>query len=134
MATITAYPSVMERGICISPYAPPYTLPFPDPPVAARSLSPTKLVIPPQNPTNISNGNQAIMIFPTAGELFDQIRPWGTLRKVSVWVVNEFSGTGRDPHGNPRWEARVEFWYEDEAKRFDVGFGQTGSIVKGWQL
>jgi len=65
---------------------------------------------------------------PTPGQLFDAIRPWGSLRSVGVWA----DGLGEDKQ--TIWGARVEFWYEDEARKFEVGFGQTGSLVKGWQM
>ena len=68
---------------------------------------------------------------PSPGELYDEVRKWGSLRQVSVWA-HEAARQGEN--GQLRWGARVEFWYEDEAARFEVGFGQTGSTIKGWQL
>jgi len=73
------------------------------------------------------------MICPSPGELFDAVRLWGSLREVSVWAVKAFPDQ-EEGEGNLTWRARVEFWFEDEARRFEVAFGQTGSIIKGWQL
>jgi hypothetical protein len=32
-----------------------------------------------------------------------------------------------------RWRARVEFWYEDEAQRFEAGFANS-QVLMGWQV
>jgi len=76
---------------------------------------------------------------PTPGELFDALRPWGSMRDIAIWA-GDVEPLGRDSniteHSRPvlDWGARVEFWSEEEAARFQVGFGATGSLVKGWQM
>ena len=37
------------------------------------------------------------------------------------------------PDASPTWCARIDFWYEDEAERFETGFGLMNNI-KGWQM
>lgn len=64
---------------------------------------------------------------PSPGELFEAVRPWGSIRQVGIFLQPT-------SHTESLWFARVEFWYNDEARRFDVCFGETGSTIKGWQV
>jgi len=99
------------------------------------------LVHPPNLPQNHTQADEFVAKCPTPGELFDAIRPWGSLRTVGVWVQNIHQsqdgmtgGAGCGGGAELKWSAKVDFWYEDEARRFEVGWGQTGSLLKGWQL
>ncbi|KIR32432.1 hypothetical protein I352_05259 [Cryptococcus deuterogattii MMRL2647] len=67
---------------------------------------------------------------PSPSELYDAIRPWGSLKSVSTWLA----GVAPEDPATPDWFAKVEFWYADEAQRFETDFGQTGSLIKGWQV
>jgi hypothetical protein len=75
---------------------------------------------------------------PTPSEVFDAVRSWGSIRQLSVWSESATGGVvdaKRAPSTHvPSWGARVEFWYDDEAARFDVGFGQRACLIKGWQV
>ncbi len=133
MATLPIHPFMVERGVFISPYPAPHIVPFPDPPVAARYLRPTMLMQFPEIPLESTATAGFMASCPSPGELFDVVRQWGSLRQVSVWADNS-GDTPADGPANSKWGARVEFWFENEARRFEVGFGQTGSIIKGWQL
>ena len=67
---------------------------------------------------------------PTSGELFDACRQWGAVRALEVWIT-----TKEFKDGQPiEWRARVEFWQEDEAHRFEVGMGDFGMLIKGWEV
>lgn len=134
MATLPVHPFIIERGIFISPYPFPLILPSPHTPVPARCLQPTKLSGPAET-TIIDPLTAGFMsLCPSPGELFDAVRQWGSIRQVSVWAHASSESPVRNPFGNLTWGARVEFWFETEARRFEVGFGQTGSVIKGWQL
>jgi hypothetical protein len=128
LATLPNHPFFVAHGILLSPYPSSDLLPLPDPYTPARAVRPTRHV----EPRPEADGENPTTIFvahcPTPGELFEDIRPWGSLRSVRVWA------DGFEGDAAVSWGARVEFWYEDEARRFEVGFGQTGSLVKGWQM
>lgn len=66
---------------------------------------------------------------PSPGELFEAVRFWGSVREIKVWAEPPVQ-----EGGPPSWGARIEFWYEDEARRFEIGFGQRGSHIKGYQV
>ena len=63
---------------------------------------------------------------PTPVELFNAVRQWGSVREIRIWTENQNTRLS--------WVARVEFWYEEEAKRFETGFGQQALTLKGWQV
>ncbi|ORY33788.1 hypothetical protein BCR39DRAFT_557015 [Naematelia encephala] len=134
LATLPNHPILVAHGIVISPYPTPHTLPFPVPPTPARQIRPSKRVQGYETPADGSPTQIFMAQCPSPGELFDAVRPWGSVRSVSVWIqqFNELSLSQLPP--SLVWAARVEFWYEDEAQRFDIGFGQTGSTIKGWQM
>ncbi|KIR38087.1 hypothetical protein I307_05029 [Cryptococcus deuterogattii 99/473] len=67
---------------------------------------------------------------PSPSEFYDAIRPWGSLKSVSTWLA----GVAPEDPAIPDWFAKVEFWYADEAQRFETDFGQTGSLIKGWKV
>jgi hypothetical protein len=115
-----------------SPNHLPLVLPFPDPPVPARYLRPTEHIIFPCTGDNSDPAAVLSSQVPSLGELFDIIRPWGSLRQVTVWFEDSLPAE----HGPPTlsWGARVLFWYEDEARRFEQGFGTTGFTIKGRQM
>jgi hypothetical protein len=56
------------------------------------------------------------------------------MRQLSVWAQEAERVPGSEGPPELLWRARVEFWYEDEARRFEIGFGQSGCIIKGWKL
>ena len=36
-------------------------------------------------------------------------------------------------NGEPiKWRAKVEFWQEEDAQRFETGLGENGILIKGW--
>jgi hypothetical protein len=127
MATLSTHPLMIPLKIMVSPYPSPTPLPYPQHLTPARYIRPKRSIAPP-----LPVDDNAMLNFmahcPTPGELFDAVRPWGSLRSISVWADRI------GPEEKPSWGARVEFWYGDEARMFEVGFGQTGSLMKGWQL
>ncbi|KAI9638333.1 uncharacterized protein MKK02DRAFT_42720 [Dioszegia hungarica] len=138
LAILIAHPYLAHAGLIVSTYPPPTSphhlpniLPFPDPPVPARYIRPTLQVSP--APTTISQDPaQALHSqVPSLGELFDAFRPWASLRQITVWLEEQPSSCGPPTMS---WGARVLFWYEDEARRFEVGFGATGLLIKGYQI
>ncbi|KAK4688223.1 hypothetical protein P7C73_g1892, partial [Tremellales sp. Uapishka_1] len=139
LAILPEHPFLQRKPTYISPYPPPQRLPSPPGPVSIRYIQPTKLVNAPISSPYPNTTDALMATVPTPGQLHDAFRPWGSMREVSVWVEEkrgpqgEFSPDG-GKQGNLQWRARVEFWYEDEARRFEVGWGQTGSLLKGWQL
>jgi hypothetical protein len=128
IATLHNHPHIMSHGITVSPSPNGLPLPFPDPPTPARGIRPLRQVIYAEVAEDDDSTASFMKQCPTPGELFDAIREWGSLRSVGVWA----DGIGGDVPTT--WGGMVEFWYEDEAARFDAGFGQTGSLVKGWQM
>ena len=138
LAILIAHPYLAHAGLIVSTYPPPTSphhlpniMPFPDPPVPARYIRPTLQVSP--APTTISQDPaQALHSqVPSLGELFDAFRPWGSLRQITVWLEEQPYSCGPP---TMLWGARVLFWYEDEARRFEVGFGATGLLIKGYQM
>lgn len=107
----------------ISPYPPPMPLPLGE--SRGRYIRPTQRVLQPlQIIPNITPG--PIAQCPSPAELFDAVRGWGSVRDIQIW--------SEPLMGQLSWAARVEFWYEDEANRFEIGFRQQGSHFKGWQM
>lgn len=129
------HPYLAQEGLIATPFIPtpedlrPILLPPQENPVPARYITPHHHVQPilPAAPTAEAAIEAQV---PTPGEVFDACRRWGTVRLVSVWLE-----TGQLTDGLPvKWKCRVEFWYEDEAKRFEVGMGKMGILIKGWQV
>jgi hypothetical protein len=134
LTILPEHPYIAQRGIIISPYPAPQLLPLPDQIVPARYLRPSALVHPPSEPLPADATLKFMAQCPSSAQLYDSIRPWGSLRQLSVWAQEEELPPGTEGQARLLWRARVEFWYEDEAKMFEIGFGQTGSIIKGWQV
>jgi hypothetical protein len=139
LAILIAHPYLAHAGLIVSPFPPssslqhlPNILPFPDPPVPARYIRPTRQVIPSALDGNSDQITIVSAQVPSLGELFDLIRPWGSVRQITVWF-EEGQSSGHKPTA-VSWSARVLFWYDDEARRFEHGFGATGMLVKGWQM
>ena len=129
MAILASHPNLVESGITVSPYANMPTLPPPS--SQGRYIRPIRRVVP--SPEVSSNTTERFMAAcPTPGELFDAVRPWGTIREVRVWMEPCLHGTGQRDENS--WGARIEFWHEDEARRLEIGFGQSASQIKGWQV
>ncbi|OCF54150.1 hypothetical protein L486_08346 [Kwoniella mangroviensis CBS 10435] len=123
------------RGVWFSPYPSPYILPLPNPPTAARYIRPTRLIVPPSFPSEPQPEQAFRAYFPTPAEVYDAVRPWGSLRSVNSYITEVLDEVKVEENGQRhQWIARVEFWNEDEAKMFDEGFGKTASLLKGWQI
>ncbi|WWD15889.1 hypothetical protein CI109_100313 [Kwoniella shandongensis] len=135
LAVLANHTSFTPLGVWFSPYPPPASLPLPDGYVTSRYIRPTHLAIPPTLPPNPTPEQSVAAYLPTPNELYAAVRPWGSVRMVNTWV-QETVGEGSDMHdaGKLKWLARVDFWFEDEARRFEIGFGATGSLLKGWQV
>ena len=93
------------NGIAISPFYNSTEIPPLDCQAAARYITP---------------GGGAAM--PTPQEVYDIVRVWGSIRLINLVVV----GSG--------WSCRIEWWYEDEAHRFQCNFKRAGSSLKGHQV
>ncbi|WRT67117.1 uncharacterized protein IL334_004083 [Kwoniella shivajii] len=131
LAILVNHITFTPRGIWFSPYPPPTLLPNPTSSTATRYIRPARMVATPKPPCDPELAFLAN--FPTPGKVYDAVRPWGSIRTVNTYVT-EASEQGKGEHNNHLWLARVEFWYEEEASRFDRGFGQTASLLKGWQI
>lgn len=141
LVILIGHPSLADAGLIVSTYPPPtsphhlpHVLPFPDPPVPARYLRPTQHISTPQSAHSKDPVVALSSQVPALGELFDIVRPWGSLRQITVWLEKGQSAESDQLQPALSWGARVSFWYEDEARRFEMGFGATGFLIKGWQM
>ena len=105
--------------------------PYPESGVLPPSQSRARFIRPMKQLTvEVPASSDPVDVFmaqcPTPVELFNAVRPWGSVRELRIWTENKES--------NLVWVARVEFWFEDEARRFEVGFGQKALTLKGWQV
>lgn len=138
LAILLNHPYLTQHGLLVSPYTPISQSPYgalppnilpPSHNVPARYINPTILVSPILPAGDNASARMAAQL-PTPGEVFDFCRRWAAVREVHVWM--------REGHPNNSqlfmWSARVEFWYEDEALRFDSGVGDRGDLLKGWQV
>lgn len=125
LAIINSHSMLAPRGVWVSPSPPDQPISFPKSVIAERLIRPSKFSSLTQKAT------QSLPKFaPTPSELYDAIRPWGSLKSVSTWLA----GVAPANPTIPDWFAKVEFWYADEAQRFETEFGQTSSLIKGWQV
>ena len=128
LAVLAHHPYLVARGVVISPYPLPRVLPLSLSP--GRYIRPTQAALVPA--IKSPNATERFMQqCPTPGELFDAVRSWGSVRQLRVWAETTPSEGSTE---EVKWGARVEFWYEDEARRFQIGFGQMASLIKGWQV
>nr|XP_019042715.1 hypothetical protein I302_08421 [Kwoniella bestiolae CBS 10118]OCF21645.1 hypothetical protein I302_08421 [Kwoniella bestiolae CBS 10118] len=139
LAILVDHATFTPRGVWFSPYPPPYILPHPNPPTAARYIRPTKFVLPPILPPKPRPEDAFRAYFPTPAEVYDAVRPWGSLRSVNSYITEAAEETTvkneeKENDHRHQWIARVEFWNEEEAKNFDTGFGKTASLLKGSQM
>lgn len=104
-------------------------MPFPDHPVPARYIASHRHVerVIPRSADLL---DVVAAQLPTPGELFDACRPWGAIRELEVWIQDNNLKDGEPI----KWRARVEFWHEDEAHRFELGIGEQGCLIKGWEV
>lgn len=137
LATLPSHPLIAPNGINVSPYTPPLLLPAPPLPCPARYICPTTLVASPPPLLTTEDADAAYLrTCPTPGQVFDAVRPWGAVRIISVWL-EERPADHADHAGSAgtlSWKARVEFWDDMEARRFEVGFGAHGLLLKGWRM
>lgn len=113
------------RGVWVSPNPPHQSVSFPKSVIAERLIRPSEFS------SLTQEAAQSVPKFaPSPSELYDSIRPWGSLKSVNTWLA----GVAPANPAIPDWFAKVEFWYADEAQRFETEFGQTGSLIKGWQV
>ncbi|WWC69489.1 uncharacterized protein I206_103430 [Kwoniella pini CBS 10737] len=126
LAILVNYAHFSVQGVRVSPY-PACLTPFPAYPTAIRYIRPTRRSKFIGLPANLRPEAAYQANYPTPGEVYDAVRPWGSVR----WV-----NSSACPHDDPDlgWTATVEFWYEDEARHFDQGFGQTASLIKGCEV
>nr|ODN81175.1 hypothetical protein L203_05681 [Cryptococcus depauperatus CBS 7841] len=124
LAILPDHPQLAPRGIWVSPLPPQQPIPLHASPTSERYIHPTHYAgFSPQSPAPISP--------PTSSELYDTVRPWGSLKSISTWATD---ANGSKNLGKVQWFAKVEFWYSEEAQRFQIGFGQLGCLIKGWQV
>ncbi|KAK8869837.1 hypothetical protein IAR55_000405 [Kwoniella newhampshirensis] len=131
LAVLANHTSFAPLGVWFSPYPPPAILPSPEPYVSGRYIRPTQMAVFPILPSNPTPEQTVAAYFPTPSELYDAVRPWGSIRLVNTWIQET---ADEKVDGRFQWLARVDFWHEDEARRFESGFGATGSLLKGWQV
>ncbi|WVQ98700.1 hypothetical protein IAU59_005831 [Kwoniella sp. CBS 9459] len=135
LAILLNHTTFTPLGVWFSPYPPPHILPLPDSPTTTRYICPTKLAIAPSLPPNPSPEQSFRAYVPTPAEVFDAVRPWGCIRSVNSYLQQtQIEGQPDDPTQGHLWMAKVEFWYEAEALRFETGFGESCSLLKGWQV
>jgi hypothetical protein len=114
---LVSHPYFTSKNVLFSPLPPPQVAPLPPVPVAPRFIRPLKKAD--------SEGTTA---YPQPGELWDYVRPWGSIREVSV-VLEETHVA--DAETECRWRAKVQFWWEDEASRFETN---NSSTFAGWEM
>ncbi|OCF45496.1 hypothetical protein I317_00744 [Kwoniella heveanensis CBS 569] len=135
LAILADHTIFAPRGVWFSPHPPPHILPLPESPASTRYIRPTKLALAPTLPPNPSPEQSFRAYVPTPAEVYDAVRPWGSIRSVNSYLQQAaIEGKQEDPTQGHLWMARVEFWYEDEASRFETGFGQACNLLKGWQI
>ncbi|WVQ71620.1 hypothetical protein IAR50_001160 [Cryptococcus sp. DSM 104548] len=119
LAMLHLHPSLVNRGVWVSPLPPSHPLP-PSPIPAERIFIPHKLV-------HKSDGDT----IPSLADIYDALRPWGSLKSVAIWITD----APPSPLGDPAsWFAKAEFWYRHEAEVFERDFGRKGWQIKGWQI
>nr|XP_018263874.1 uncharacterized protein I303_03749 [Kwoniella dejecticola CBS 10117]OBR86032.1 hypothetical protein I303_03749 [Kwoniella dejecticola CBS 10117] len=133
LAVLVNHAFFTPKGAWFSPYPPPHVLPLPNNPSAPRYIRPTHRVTPLDLPPNHTAEQALRAILPTPGDVYDAVRPWGSVRSVNSYITTT-AGDCKDQNLQNQWMAVVEFWYEDEARQFDEGFGKTASLLKGWQV
>ncbi|EIW69665.1 hypothetical protein TREMEDRAFT_30506, partial [Tremella mesenterica DSM 1558] len=129
LAILPFHFAFVMKNMTVSPAPPPSYLPFPDPTTRIRYIRPQRLVFPPE--PSPSRDGILPTAWPTSGDIFEALRPWGSLRQVNVWRDEDGAELEGEEHN---WRALAEFWHEDEAERFSTGFGATASYLKGWQI
>lgn len=136
LAMLVTHPYLSQESVITTPFphtssfdSYPQLLPLSTPGVPARYIHPHQHTQPVQPLAATAEAAISAQV-PTPAELFDVCRQWGAVRVISVWVENSHLQDGLPV----KWKGRVEFWYEDEAKRFEVGLGEMGMLVKGWQV
>ncbi|WWC90052.1 uncharacterized protein L201_004984 [Kwoniella dendrophila CBS 6074] len=135
LAILINHTTFAPRGVSFSPYPPPHFLPMPEPPTASRYIRPTRLAKHPSLPPQPQPEDVFRTLFPTPADVYDAIRPWGSIRSVNSYVMEAHDDVKMEGQEQSHaWMARVDFWYEEEAKNFDIGFGKTASLLKGWQI
>ncbi|WVR09791.1 hypothetical protein IAU60_006867 [Kwoniella sp. DSM 27419] len=135
LAILANHAVLCPRGLWVSPYPPPNILPPLASPTSARYIRPTALIRIPELPADATMEAIFKAFFPTPSEVYDAVRPWGSVRSVNVYLQQTLTGQGAgQPIQGHLWLAKVEFWYDDEASRFDFGFGEKGWLIKGWQV
>ncbi|KAL7423910.1 hypothetical protein Q5752_001495 [Cryptotrichosporon argae] len=123
LTCLLMHPWINNNNITVSPYQPPHLLP--PAACAPRYIRPVTLM------TDLRGRTDLRYVCPTPGEVWQAVRPWGSLRSIMVWIDNT---APHEQNMGKHWRAKVEFWYEEDAKHFDTGFGATGALLKGWQI
>jgi hypothetical protein len=122
LSILVSHPYFGSKNVLVSPLPPPNVSPLPPAPVAPRFIRPVKLANP-----------QMSTAYPQPGQLWDFVRPWGSIREVSVTLEeSQVQGTPSG-QGECRWRAKVQFWYEEEAHRFESSFLNAGPFA-GWEM
>ena len=83
-------------------------------------------------PIKLANSEQ-VPAYPQSGALWDFVRPWGSIREVSVSLEKSQVPDGQPGQGECRWRATVQFWYEEEAQRFETSYPNSGPFL-GWEM
>ncbi|KAL1405283.1 hypothetical protein Q8F55_008910 [Vanrija albida] len=108
-------------GILVSPFPPPNTLP--------ESTAAPRFI----RPLRFAGSNHPTL--PTEGQVYDLIRSWGAIREVSVTLeVSRPRDLPEHIDGDVRWRAKVVFWHDDEATKFETEFQAKGLLVEGWLI
>ncbi|TYJ56582.1 hypothetical protein B9479_002674 [Cryptococcus floricola] len=117
LAILHLHPFLVHRGVWVSPL----------PPAQRLSVSPTpaaRIFRPSQRMTDALSDDT----IPTLADIYDALRPWGSLKSVSIWITDTTSSDAAS------WFAKAEFWYGNEAEVFERDFGRKGWQIKGWQI
>lgn len=51
---------------------------------------------------------------PTVRQVFDAVRAWGPVEPITLVRMGRY------------WTCRIQFYYEDDAQRFELGFPKAG--------
>ncbi|ODO03428.1 hypothetical protein L198_02275 [Cryptococcus wingfieldii CBS 7118] len=117
LAILHLHPFLVHRGVWVSPLPPAQRLPI-SPTPAARIFRPSQRMTDALSDDTI----------PTLADIYDALRPWGSLKAVSIWITDTESSDAAS------WFAKAEFWYYNEAEVFERDFGRKGWQIKGWQM
>ena len=74
-----------------------------------------------------------LAVCPSPGNLFDCVRPWGAVRQIRARCFPKQGGSSSP--ADCRWNAMVEFWYEQDALAFQFAYSNNAErLIQGWRM